>query len=132
MRFDTAVLHVPFTKTDKARTIPLTDRAEAILTERRADCSTDAEYAFPVSANAFRLAWERCKRRAERSGSIGIQELRFHDLRHEAISRFFEMGLNPAEVASISGHRDLRMLLRYSPTVRGVGMEESISLDLGG
>lgn len=114
VRLDTAVLHVPFTKTDKARTIPLTDRAKAILTERKTECSTDAEYAFPVSANAFRLAWERCKRRAERSGWIGIQELRFHDLRHEAISRFFEMGLNPAEVASISGHRDLRMLLRYT------------------
>ncbi|MGX0966759.1 integrase [Bradyrhizobium japonicum] len=114
VRFDTAVLHVPFTKTDKSRTIPLTDRAKAILTDQKAECSTDAEYAFPVSANAFRLAWERCKRRAERSGCIGIQELRFHDLRHEAISRFFEMGLNPAEVASISGHRDLRMLLRYT------------------
>lgn len=114
VNFDTTALHVPFTKTDKARTIPLTDRAVEILTERRADSTADAEYAFPVSANAFRLAWERCKRRAEHNGCIGIQELRFHDLRHEAISRFFETGLNPAEVASISGHRDLRMLLRYT------------------
>jgi integrase len=65
---------------------------------------------FPVSANAFRLAWERCKRRAERAGCKGVQELRFHDLRHEAVSRFFEKGLNTAEVASISGHRDLRTL----------------------
>ena len=35
VNFDTAVLHVPFTKTDKARTIPLTDRAVDILRERR-------------------------------------------------------------------------------------------------
>lgn len=114
VNLDTAVLHVPFTKTDKARNVPLTDRAVAILKERKAATATDAEYAFPVSANAFRLAWERCKRRAERSGCIGVQELRFHDLRHEAVSRFFEKGLNTAEVATISGHRDLRMLFRYT------------------
>jgi hypothetical protein len=36
---------------------------------------------------------------------------------HEAISRFFEMGLNMPEVALISGHRDPRMLLRYTHLV---------------
>jgi hypothetical protein len=35
-------------------------------------------------------------------------------LRHEAISRFFEMGLTTPEVASISGHRDIRMLMRHT------------------
>jgi integrase len=113
VNFATAVLHVPFTKTDKPRYIPLTDRAVEILAQRKAS-STDTEYAFPISANAFRLAWERCKRRAEEAGCIGVQQLRFHDLRHEAVSRFFEKGLNTAEVASISGHRDLRMLFRYT------------------
>ena len=43
---------------------------------------------LPVTANAFRLAWERVKGRAK------IDDLHFHDLRHEAISRFFEMGLD--------------------------------------
>ena len=38
----------------------------------------------------------------------------FHDLRHEAISRFFEMGLSIPEVAVISGHKDARMLFRYT------------------
>jgi integrase len=37
-----------------------------------------------------------------------------HDLRHEAVSRFFELGLSVPEVALISGHRDPRMLLRYT------------------
>jgi integrase len=82
VNFGTAVLHVPFTKTDRPRTIPLPDRAVEILTERKAASATDAEYAFPVSANAFRLAWERCKRRAEKAGCVGVQELRFHDLRN--------------------------------------------------
>ena len=63
---------------------------------------------FPVSANAVRLAWERLTNR------LGVKDLRFHDLRHEAVSRLFEKGLTVPEVASISGHRDLRMLGRYA------------------
>ena len=48
----------------------------------------------------------------------GCPDLHFHDLRHEAISRFFEMGLTTPEVASISGHRDIRMLMRYAHPMR--------------
>jgi len=52
---------------------------------------------------------ERVKKRAE------IIDLNFHDLRHEAISGFFEMGLTVPEVGLISGRRrDTRMLLRYA------------------
>ena len=43
-----------------------------------------------------------------------IKVLRFHDLRHEAVSRFFEMGLSVPEVALISGHKDVRQLFRYT------------------
>ena len=63
---------------------------------------------FPANANAFRLAWERLRKRA------GLCDLRFHDLRHEAISRFFEVGLSIPEVALISGHKDAKMLFRYT------------------
>ena len=59
-----------------------------------------------MSPNALRLAWERIRRRA------GCPDLYFHGLRREAISRFFEMGLTTPEVASISVHRDIRMLMR--------------------
>ncbi|MDI2078292.1 site-specific integrase, partial [Bradyrhizobium sp. Mp27] len=111
--FNGCLLHVPFTKTGKSRTIPLTERAVDILQELKAS-STNADIAFPISPNGFRLAWERCKRRAQKAGCPSISELRFHDLRHEAVSRFFEMGLNTVEVALISGHRDLRMLFRYT------------------
>ena len=44
----------------------------------------------------------------------GIKDLRFHDLRHEAVSRFFEMGMSVPEVALISGHKDVRQLFRYT------------------
>ena len=45
---------------------------------------------------------------------VGIENLHFHDLRHEATSRLFEKGLNPVEVATITGHKDTRMLMRYT------------------
>jgi len=44
--------------------------------------------------------------------AAGIESLRFHDLRHEATSRLFELGLNPNEVAAITGHKTLVMLKR--------------------
>ncbi len=43
-----------------------------------------------------------------------IEGLTFHDLRHEATSRLFEKGLNPMEVAAITGHKTLQMLKRYT------------------
>ena len=63
---------------------------------------------FPVTPNALRGVWRRAIKK------VGIDNLRFHDLRHEATSRFFEKGLNVMEVAAITGHKDLRMLQRYT------------------
>ena len=57
---------------------------------------------------AVRLNWNRMLKRS------GITNLHFHDLRHEAISRFFEKGLSIPEVSLISGHKDVRQLMRYT------------------
>ena len=99
------LLTIPKTKTGTPRTIPLTPNAQEIIAALPRSITG---YLIPTSANALRLAWERARQRA------GIDDLRFHDLRHEAISRFFEMGLSIPEVALISGHRDYRMLARYT------------------
>ncbi|MFC5556502.1 tyrosine-type recombinase/integrase [Methylobacterium iners] len=96
--------HLPITKNGHARTVALTPKAIEVL---RALPRTDPRV-FPVSGNAVRLAWERLRVRA------GLPGLRFHDLRHEAVSRFFEAGLSIPEVALMSGHRDTRMLMRYT------------------
>ncbi len=98
-------LHIPDTKTDIPRTIPLSDKAVETLRSlpRRIDGEIWGLEPHSIS-QAFRRA---CKR-------ASIEDLHFHDLRHEAISRFFEKGLNIMEVASISGHQDLRMLRRYT------------------
>ncbi len=111
--FDTGTLLIRLTKNGHARRIPLSDRAIAILEARGENECKDSDLIIPVSGNAFRLCWERCKRKVARERP-GIADLRFHDLRHEAVSRFFEMGLSVPEVALISGHRDPRMLFRYT------------------
>jgi integrase len=46
--------------------------------------------------------------------SLGLADLRFHDLRHEAVSRFVEAGLSDQEVSAISGHKSMQMLKRYT------------------
>jgi integrase len=63
---------------------------------------------FPLHYEVLKSAWGSACSRA------GISDLRFHDLRHEATSRFFEKVLNVMEVAAITRHKDLRMLQRYT------------------
>jgi len=45
---------------------------------------------------------------------LGIEDLHFHDLRHEGISRLFEMGWNIPRVTCVSGHRSWKSLQRYT------------------
>ncbi len=92
------------TKNGYARTIPLTSKAINILDK----LPKDSPRVLMTTEYALRQAWERLVKRA------GIDNLRFHDLRHEAISRFFEMGLSVPEVATMSGHKDISMLMRYT------------------
>ena len=96
---------LPLTKNGSSREVPLSTKAVCVLQQQRTRTGISP---FPVNSNAFRLAWDRLRGRA------GLNDLRFHDLRHEAISRFFEMGLTVAEVALISGHKDVKMLFRYT------------------
>lgn len=56
----------------------------------------------------FNKVWLDIKRKA------GVTDFKFHDLRHEAVSRFVESGLSDQEVASISGHKSMQMLKRYT------------------
>ncbi|WP_244485268.1 site-specific integrase [Pseudolabrys sp. Root1462] len=102
------VVHVRQSKTGASRTIPLTRRATLILQNMTSFGEAPGTPVFPLNANAVRLAFQRIRARA------GISDLRFHDLRHEAISRLFERGLQMFEVAAISGHRGMRMLQRYT------------------
>ncbi|MCB1312501.1 MAG: site-specific integrase [Sedimentitalea sp.] len=93
-------------KNGHPRTVPLSPAAIAVI--EQVQMMHDDERLFPMKANAVQLAWRRIRERA------GVSDMRFHDLRHEAISSLFERGLSMPEVALCSGHRDARMLMRYT------------------
>ena len=93
------------TKNGEGRSVPLTLKATSLL--QSLPRSIDGQV-FATTAEAVKLAFFRAVGRAQ------IEDLRFHDLRHEAISRFFEKGLGMMEVALISGHKTIQMLKRYA------------------
>ena len=99
------VLLIPETKNGTPRQVPLSTRALTTLDTlpRRIDGRVFAIHAASISRGFA----ETCK-------AAGIEGLTFHDLRHEATSRLFEKGLNPMEVAAITGHKTLQMLKRYT------------------
>lgn len=96
---------LPNSKTT-ARTVPLSSRAVEIL--RALPRRIDGRVWALKRPDGITQAFDRVCRRG------GIEGLHFHDLRHEATSRLFEKGLNIMEVASITGHKDLKMLRRYT------------------
>lgn len=98
------VLELSDTKNGHGRFVPLSDTAMVAISKG----AKQNERIFPMTGNAVRLAWERLLR------ANYIEGLRFHDLRHEAISRMFDTGMTVPEVASISGHRTVSMLFRYA------------------
>ena len=102
------VAHLPLTKNGDSRDVPLSRRAVATLQDLKDSSTRDRNRVFPVTGNSIRLAFEHLRDRAEMS------DFHFHDLRHEGVSRLFEKGLNIAEVSAISGHKELRMLMRYT------------------
>jgi integrase len=63
---------------------------------------------FPYDAKSVGAAFTRA------CHLLGIQDLRFHDLRHEAISRLFERGYQIHEVAQFTLHESWNELKRYT------------------
>jgi len=100
--------HLEHTKNGHARTVPLTPGALVVLETLQSEAMDGCVKVIQTTPEAFKLAWQRAVKRA------GLPDLHFHDLRHEAVSRLFELGLSMPEVATVSGHRDPRMLFRYT------------------
>ena len=92
-------------KNSDSREIPLSTTAIRILDGLPRSISGRV---FVVSADAATRAITAATRMA------GIADFRLHDLRHEATSRLFEKGLNQMEAASVTGHKTLQMLKRYT------------------
>lgn len=101
-----SVVTLTDTKSGDSRTVPLSQRA--LQTISKLPRGIDNTF-FPNATNSSvsHRFQKVCK-------ASNVEGLRFHDLRHEATSRFFELGLNPMEVSAITGHKTLVMLKRYT------------------
>jgi integrase len=108
-------IYLHITKNGEPRQVPLTQKAVAILKEIP---RSNPDKVFPVSLCWLRKRFEVTRNSAKgkwcHPGENPFNDLRFHDLRHEALSRLSDAGLNVIELAHISGHKTLAMLKRYT------------------
>lgn len=98
--------YLKITKNGESRTVPLSSTAIKTI-EALPRCERDTRL-FRCTQNAIQVCYKKTVKAAK------LKDFTFHDLRHEATSRFFEKGLNIMQVASITGHKDLKMLKRYT------------------
>ena len=115
---------LPETKNGEKRIVPLSSEAVRILSSlpRRIDGKIWDIFSPQTIAVAWRRAVARaraayekeCKEKGTKPDPAFLVDITFHDLRHEATSRFFEKGLNPMQVAAITGHKTLQVLKRYT------------------
>lgn len=118
VNMDNRTILLTETKNGSVRTVPLTRAATEVfrtaLNNPIRPIDTDLIFWGEPGRDGkrrpyeFRPAWTRTVKNA------GIEGLRFHDLRHEAVSRLVEAGLGDQEVAAISGHKSMQMLKRYT------------------
>lgn len=76
------------------------------MAQRRS--STNTGRIFPYNPRSSGTAFRRT------CVELGIEDLHFLDLRHEGTSRLFEAGLQIEQVALVTGHKDWKMLKRYT------------------
>jgi integrase len=79
-----------------------------LLMEQRKSPDGNAVRIFPYNSRSVGTAFHRA------CAALGIEDLHFHDLRHEGTSRLFEAGFEIPQVALVTGHKDWKMLRRYT------------------
>ena len=106
----------PQEKKGNDQEVPLLGDAFAIVKRQP---KTDDERIFPVTDGTISSIFPRA------CNALKIIDLRFHDLRHEGVSRLFEQGYRIEQVALVSGHRDWKMLARYTQ-IRAKDLHRSV------
>ena len=86
------------------RLVPFPEKAQKILVELNERNGKVIE----LSKGAARNGFDKARKRA------GLETLRFHDLRHIAISIMWVYKMIALEISACSGHKDIKMLMRYS------------------
>ncbi len=113
------IVSLTHTKNGGARTVPLSKDATKVFTEalanpvRPIDCDL-VFFGEPGKDKKSRRPYAFNKIFGTIKKDLGIADLHFHDLRHEAVSRLVEGGLSDQEVSAISGHKSMQMLKRYT------------------
>ena len=97
-------IYLPITKNGTSRTVPLSSHAIQILTEMPRNLDGRV---FPITHEVVSQAFNRARKQG------GVKDVRFHDLRHMAITRLAEKLPNLIELSAVSGHKSLAMLKRY-------------------
>lgn len=114
----TRVVRLSDTKNDTSRTVPLTltatDTFDKALNNPVRPIDTDLVFFGEPGRDGKRRPYAFTKVWTILKTEQRIPDLRFHDLRHEAISRLVEAGLSDQKVAAISGHKSMQMLKRYT------------------
>ena len=105
INFDKSVAFLPLTKNGDSRYVPLSNKAISILRSLPRDIDGRI---FPLNKQTVSILFLRSARRAR------VENIHFHDLRHMAITRLASIFSNPIELATISGHKSLSMLKRYT------------------
>lgn len=121
------VIHLPDTKNGRSRDVPLSRRALELLACRPSRTGCVFSIKPDSVTQAFGRARERgranylrkCLADGEVSDPKFLVNVRLHDGRHEGTSRLSEKGFNVVEIASVSGHEDMRMVKRYTHPVAG-------------
>lgn len=83
------------------------DAVGLIEAQRVARTNSDPRI-FPFNPRSAGTAFRRA------CAEKGVVDLHFHDMRHEGTSRLFEAGLQIHQVALVTGHKDWKMLKRYT------------------
>ena len=105
INFEKSVAFLPMTKNGQSRNVPLSTKAIGILKSIPRNIEGQV---FPLNKQTVSILFLRATQRAE------IENFHFHDLRHMAITRLASVFSNLMELASISGHKSLSMLKRYT------------------
>jgi len=126
-----AVVHE--TKNGDPRTLPLVGKALEALRALKLQNSARSEYVFPQPSGfpgpyeAFDAHWYTALKAA------GIENLRFHDLRHTTASYLAQQGASLLEIADTLGHRTMTMVKRYAHLAQPhkVGVIEKMAKEKG-
>ncbi|MGU7843664.1 site-specific integrase [Burkholderia sp. AW33-5] len=105
LNLDGQLAYLPDTKNGTPRMVPLSRAAVAAL--RMLPVNPD-RYVFDILKGSIARRFKQARIACD------MEDFKFHDFRHEAVSRLFEKGFNMMEAAAISGHKTLQMLKRYT------------------